>query len=70
MLKLMKYEFIHSMRTFFIAFAIFLLGCLVFPFFAKFQIFVNIPVISLVFGTWIFSFNIRELQLLYLLVFL
>ncbi|WP_050637753.1 hypothetical protein [Candidatus Stoquefichus sp. SB1] len=50
MLKLMKYEFIHSMRTFFIAFAIFLLGCLVFPFFAKFQIFVNIPVISLVFG--------------------
>lgn len=29
MLKLMKYEFIHSMRTFFIAFAIFLIVCIV-----------------------------------------
>ncbi|WP_028044155.1 hypothetical protein [Candidatus Stoquefichus massiliensis] len=50
MLKLMKYEFIHSMRTFFIAFGVFLLGCLIFPFFVTLQIFVNIPVISVIFG--------------------
>lgn len=32
MLKLMKYEFIHSMRTFFIAFVVFLAGCILLPF--------------------------------------
>lgn len=50
MLKLMKYEFIHSMRTFFIAFGVFLLGCLLFPFFVTLKIFANVPVISVVFG--------------------
>lgn len=39
MLKLMKYEFIHSMRTYFIAFSIFLGVCVISPFIIKFPSF-------------------------------
>ena len=35
MLKLMKYEFIHSMRSFFISFCVFWGACLLLPFFTE-----------------------------------
>lgn len=54
MLKLMKYEFIHSMRTFFVAFVIFWAGCILLPFVTN-SFIVNIPVIAIVFAVG-FSF--------------
>lgn len=43
MLKLMKYEFIHSMRTFAVAFAVFLIACFVFPLTMHMTELYNIP---------------------------
>ncbi len=54
MLKLMKYEFIHSMRTFLVAFVIFWAGCILLPFVTN-SFIVNIPVIAIVFAVG-FSF--------------
>ena len=48
MLKLMKYEFIHSMRTFFIAFVVFLAGCILLPFFMD-GFLTSLPIVSVVF---------------------
>lgn len=56
MLKLMKYEFIHSMRTFFIAFVVFLVGCALLPFFMD-GFLTSLPIVSVVFGLG-FSFLI------------
>ena len=56
MLKLMKYEFIHSMRTFFIAFVVFLAGCILLPFFMD-GFLTSLPIVSVVFGLG-FSFLI------------
>lgn len=43
MLKLMKYEFIHSMRTFVLSYVVFLAMCVIYPFLANRMI---IPVVS------------------------
>lgn len=57
MLKLMKYEFIHSLRTFLIAFAIFLAACLLYPFIMNLKNIANMPVIFM-FMTFGFGFLI------------
>lgn len=45
MLKLMKYEFIHSMRSFFISFCVFWGACLLLPFFTE-GLILDIPILS------------------------
>lgn len=45
MLKLMKYEFIHSMRSFFISFCVFWGACLLLPFFTE-GLIPDIPILS------------------------
>lgn len=47
MLKLMKYEFIHSMRSFMISFCVFLGACILLPFFSE-GIIPDIPVLNIV----------------------
>ncbi len=49
MLKLMKYEFIHSYRTFLAAFVVFLVGCVMMPY-AMNGFLGNIPFITIIFG--------------------
>lgn len=55
MLKLMKYEFIHSMRTFLLSFIIFLTFCLIAPFAINLEILNYVPVL-LIFLTLGISF--------------
>lgn len=45
MLKLMKYEFIHSMRSFFISFCVFWGACILLPFFSE-GLIPDIPVLT------------------------
>ena len=54
MLKLMKYEFIHSMRSFLLSFSIFWIACLLLPLFTG-EYMPEIPVFS---GLIILGFTI------------
>lgn len=56
MLKLMKYEFVHSYRTFLISFVAFLAGCVMLPFVMD-GFLSQIPAVSVIFGLG-FSFLI------------
>ena len=49
MLKLMKYEFIHSYRTFLMSFAAFLIGCIIMPYVMD-GFLSKLPFISVIFG--------------------
>jgi hypothetical protein len=50
MLKLMKYEFIHSMRTFTVSYAVFLGMCFIFPFFISQESILSFPFLDVFFG--------------------
>lgn len=50
MLKLMKYEFIHSLRTYLTAFGLFLICCIMIPFAIEFNVAELMPFISVLMG--------------------
>lgn len=54
MLKLMKYEFIHSVRSFMISFCVFLGACILLPFFSE-GIMPDIPILNFIF---VFGFTV------------
>lgn len=50
MLKLIKHEFLHSMRTFLISFGVFLGACIIFPIVLNVDNINNMPMFSMFFG--------------------
>lgn len=50
MLKLVKHEFLHSMRTFLISFGVFLGACIIFPIVLNVDNINNMPMFSIFFG--------------------
>lgn len=50
MLKLLKYEFTHSMRSFGMSYLVVLVGCAILPFLVNTTILDNFPIIAMLFG--------------------
>lgn len=69
MLKLMKYEFIHSYRTFLISFVAFIVGCVMLPFFMD-GFLSQVPVLSIVFAIGFSFLLIAILLALFISIFI